>query len=204
LVLEPCEDFPDATFLEDVALITPNCAILTHPGAHSRRGEVFEIEPIIRNRFDNIEVIESPGTVEGGDIMMVGNHYYVGLSSRTNIEGAKQIIEILQKYGMSASTISLNKMLHLKSGLSYIENNNLIVCGEFINDSRFDQYYSIEIPEKESYAANCIWVNGSVIMPTGYPITKEKIISIGYQVIEADMSEFQKLDGGLSCLSLRY
>ena len=96
------------------------------------------------------------------------------------------------------------KSSYLKSGLSYIENNNLIVCGEFINDSRFDQYYSIEIPEKESYAANCIWVNGSVIMPTGYPITKEKIISIGYQVIEADMSEFQKLDGGLSCLSLRY
>jgi dimethylargininase len=203
-VLEPCEEYPDSTFLEDVALITPSCAIITRPGAYSRRGEVKEIESVLRNRFNNVKVIEAPGTLEGGDVMMVGNHYYIGLSNRTNLEGAKQIIEILNKYGMSGSTISLNKMLHLKTGLSFLENNNLIVCGEFINDSRFDQYNSIEIPESESYAANCIWVNEFVIIPLGYPITKEKIRNAGYTVLETDVSEFQKLDGGLSCLSLRY
>ncbi len=203
-VLEPCEEYPDSTFLEDVALITPSCAIITRPGAYSRRGEVKEIESVLRNRFNNVKVIEAPGTLEGGDVMMVGNHYYIGLSNRTNLKGAKQIIEILNKYGMSGSTISLNKMLHLKTGLSFLENNNLIVCGEFINDSRFDQYNSIEIPESESYAANCIWVNEFVIIPLGYPITKEKIRNVGYTVLETDVSEFQKLDGGLSCLSLRY
>ncbi len=203
-VLEPCEEYPDSTFLEDVALITPSCAIITRPGAYSRRGEVKEIESVIRNRFNNVKAIEEPGTLEGGDVMMVGNHYYIGLSNRTNLKGAKQIIEILNKYGMSGSTISLNKMLHLKTGLSFLENNNLIVCGEFINDSRFDQYNSIEIPESESYAANCIWVNEFVIIPLGYPITKEKIRNAGYTVLETDVSEFQKLDGGLSCLSLRY
>ena len=203
-VLEPCEEYPDSTFLEDVALITPSCAIIMRPGAYSRRGEVKEIESVLRNRFNNVKVIEAPGTLEGGDVMMVGNHYYIGLSNRTNLKGAKQIIEILNKYGMSGSTISLNKMLHLKTGLSFIENNNLIVCGEFINDSRFDQYNSIEIPESESYAANCIWVNEFVIIPTGYPITKEKIRNAGYTVLDTDVSEFKKLDGGLSCLSLRY
>ena len=203
-VLEPCEEYPDSTFVEDVALITPNCAIITRPGAPSRRGEVYEIEFVLKQRFNNIEVIEAPGTIEGGDIMMVGEHYFIGLSERTNLEGARQIIQILIKYDMSGSTISLKKVLHLKTGLSYLEKNNLVVCGEFINDSCFEKYNPIEIPENESYAANCIWVNESVIIPLGYPKTKQRINNAGYAVIETDMSEFQKLDGGLSCLSLRY
>ena len=203
-VLEPCEEYPDSTFVEDVALITPNCAIITRPGAPSRRGEVNEIEFVLKQRFNNIEVIEAPGTIEGGDIMMVGDHYFIGLSERTNLEGARQIIQILKKYDMSGSTISLKKVLHLKTGLSYLEKNNLVVCGEFINDSCFEKYNPIEIPEKESYAANCIWINKSVIIPLGYPTAKQRIKNAGYEVIETDVSEFQKLDGGLSCLSLRY
>lgn len=204
LVLEPCEEYPDSTFVEDVALITPNCVIITRPGAPSRKGEVHEIEFVLKQKFNNIEAIEAPGTIEGGDIMMVGDHYYIGLSERTNIEGAKQIIQILTKYGMSGSTISLKKVLHLKTGLSYLEENNLVVCGEFIKDSSLEGYNRIEIPEKESYAANCIWVNESVIIPLGYPTTKQRIKNAGYPVIETDVTEFQKLDGGLSCLSLRY
>ena len=204
LVLEPCEEYPDSTFVEDVALITPKCAIITRPGAPSRRGEVYQIELVLKQRFNNIEAIEAPGTIDGGDIMMVDDHYFIGLSERTNLGGAKQIIQILKKYGMSGSTISINKVLHLKTGLSYLEKNNLVVCGEFINDSYFGQYNPIEIPEKESYAANCIWVNESVIIPLGYPTTKQRIKNAGYPVIETDVSEFQKLDGGLSCLSLRY
>ena len=203
-VLEPCEEYPDSTFVEDVALITPNCAIITRPGAPSRRGEVYEIEFVLKQRFNNIEVIEAPGTIEGGDIMMVGDHYFIGLSQRTNLEGARQIIQILKKYDMSGSTISLKKVLHLKTGLSYLEKNNLVVCGEFINDSCFEKYNPIEISEKESYAANCIWINESVIIPLGYPTAKQRIMNAGYKVIETDVSEFQKLDGGLSCLSLRY
>ena len=203
-VLEPCEEYPDSTFVEDVALITPNCAIITRPGVPSRRGEVHEIEFLLKQKFNNIEAIEAPGTIEGGDIMMIGDHYYIGLSERTNLEGAKQIIQILSKYGMSGSTISLNKVLHLKTGLSYLEENNLVVCGAFINDASFRRYNPIEIPEKESYAANCIWVNESVIIPLGYPTTKQRITNAGYPVIETDVSEFKKLDGGLSCLSLRY
>ena len=88
--------------------------------------------------------------------------------------------------------------------MSYLEKNNLVVSGEFINESYFGHYNLIEIPEKESYAANCIWVNETVIIPQGYPTTKQRITNAGYKVIETDVSEFKKLDGGLSCLSLRY
>ncbi len=203
-VLEPCEQYPDSTFIEDVALLTPECVIITRPGAPTRRDEVSQIDSVLRKEFMNIEYIEAPGTIEAGDIMMVGSHYYIGLSARTNIYGAEQIIKLLKKYGLTGSTVELNDVLHLKTGLSYLEDNKLVICGEFINDPTFAQYDFIEIPVEESYAANCIWVNDTVIIPLGYPLTKAKISNAGYRVLEVDVSEYKKLDGGLSCLSLRY
>ena len=135
---------------------------------------------------------------------MVENHFYIGLSERTNVNGAEQTIKILEKYGMSGSMIKLNDVLHLKTGLAYLENNNLLVCGEFLSKPEFKKFNMIKIPEEESYAANCIWINGKVLIPEGYPKTKQKILNVGYAVIEVDVSEFRKLDGGLSCLSLRF
>ncbi len=163
-----------------------------------------QIDSVLRKEFMNIEFIEATGTIEAGDIMMVGSHYYIGLSARTNIYGAEQIIKLLKKYGLTGSTVELNDVLHLKTGLSYLEDNKLVICGEFINDPTFAQYDFIEIPVEESYAANCIWVNDTVIIPLGYPLTKAKISNAGYRVLEVDVSEYKKLDGGLSCLSLRY
>lgn len=203
-VLEPCEDYPDSTFVEDVALITPSCAIMTRPGAESRRGEVEHISSLLVSQFKYLETIDAPGTIEAGDIMMVGSHFYIGLSDRTNIQGANQLIALLEKYGYTGSTVELKDVLHLKTGLSYLENNILAICGEFKSDPIFAEFEQIEIPESESYAANCIWVNDNVIMPAGYPATKELLSTTGYKVIEVDVSEFRKLDGGLSCLSLRY
>jgi dimethylargininase len=203
-VLEPCEQYPDSTFIEDVALVTPECVIITRPGAPTRRDEVSQIDSVLRKEFMNIEYIEAPGTIEAGDIMMVGSHYYIGLSDRTNIDGAEQAIKLLQKYGLTGSTVELNDVLHLKTGLSYLENNKLVVCGEFLSNPIFESYDFIEIPQEESYAANCIWVNEFVIIPCGYPISKGRISDAGFKIIEVDVSEFKKLDGGLSCLSLRY
>ncbi len=105
---------------------------------------------------------------------------------------------------MSGTVIKLENVLHLKTGLAYIENNNLMVCGEFLVNPEFDTFNKIEVPENESYAANCIWVNGTVIIPSGFPVTKKRISDLGYSVIDLDMTEFQKSDGGLSCLSLRF
>jgi len=204
LVLPPDEDFPDSTFVEDVALVTPHCAIITNPGAPSRKGEAAGIKTVLIDIFENIEEISDPGTVEAGDIMMVGSHFYIGLSERTNQNGAEQVICILEKYGMTGSMIELEKVLHLKTGLAYLEQNNLVVCGEFTTKEEFQKYNLLVIPEDESYAANCIWVNDRVIIPKGYLKTRAIIQNCGYEVLEVDVSEFQKLDGGLSCLSLRF
>jgi len=204
LVLPPDEDFPDSTFVEDVALLTPNCAIITNPGAPSRKGETVGIKKVLGDLYDNIEGISPPGTVEAGDIMMVGSHFYIGISERTNRNGAEQVIDILERYGLSGSTIELDKVLHLKTGLAYLERNNLVACGEFITLEEFQKYNMLVIPEDESYAANCIWVNERVIVPLGFPKTRAIIQNAGYKIVEVDVSEFQKLDGGLSCLSLRF
>ncbi len=203
-VLEADENFPDSTFVEDVALLTPFCAIITNPGAKSRKGEIVGIKKTIQEYYTKIEEIHSPGTVEAGDIMMVGTHYFIGISERTNLNGAQQVIQILKKYGMTGSVIKLKNMLHLKTGLAYLENNNLVACGEFLSEPAFEKFNIIEIPLEESYAANCIWINGKVLIPKGYPITYSKIKEAGYVTVELEMSEFRKLDGGLSCLSLRF
>lgn len=204
IILQPNEKYPDSTFVEDVALLTKECAIITNPGALSRRGETTEIKIVLKDHYSNIEEIKGPGTVEAGDIMMVDSHFYIGLSERTNEEGANQIIGFLEKYGMTASLVKLDKVLHLKTGLAYLENYNLVACGEFLTKEDFKKFNILEINEDESYAANCIWVNDNVIIPKGYPNAHKTIMSAGYNIIEVDVSEFKKLDGGLSCLSLRF
>jgi dimethylargininase len=203
-VLEPAEQFPDATFVEDVALLTPECAIITSPGAPSRRDEVEGIKPVLKNFHSTIETITFPGTLEAGDVMMVGTHFFIGISERTNETGARQLISILEKYGMSGSTVKLESMLHLKTGVVYLENNTMLASGEFLSNPAFKKFNIIPVDPGEAYAANCIWVNGTVIVPEGYPRTRQKIDAAGYNTLPVDVSEFRKLDGGLSCLSLRF
>lgn len=205
-ILEADEDFPDSCFIEDTAVITKNCAIICNPNTQSRKKEAAIIRPTIQKFFpeDQIELIRSPGTLDGGDVMMVGDHFYVGRSASTNEEGIRQFIEILEKRGLSGSEIPLKHASHLKTGVSYIENNNLLVSGEFENKLEFLKFNLIEIPEEEAYASNCIWINDKVIVPAGYPTAEQLIRDAGYDVLLVDTSEFKKLDGGLSRLSLRF
>lgn len=196
--------FPDSTFIEDVALCTSSFAVITNPGAESRKGEIAGIRQVLSEFYDNIEEISAPGTLEAGDVMMAGNHFYIGISKRTNLKGARQLIRILKKYGMKGSEIHLRNLLHLKSGVSYLENNIMLVFGELVNPIEFAQFEKIEIDRDESYAANSLWINGKVLVPEGFPGTKEKIEKAGFETIILDVSEFRKLDGGLSCLSLRF
>ena len=192
--------------MEDPAVLTAKCAIITNPGAPARNGEKDEILTAVRRYYpeDRIERIRVPGTLEGGDVMMVGDHFYVGRSERTNAEGIRQFREILLKYGMDCTEIELREVLHLKTGVNYLEDHTLLVSGEFIGKPEFADFRKVVIPEEEAYGANCIWVNGTVIIPEGYPVVLSSVRALGYPTLTVDTSEFRKLDGGLSCLSLRF
>lgn len=203
-VLDADENYPDSTFVEDTAILTPCCAVITNPGAATRRGEITKVESIAKKYYSKIEFIKSPGTLDGGDVMMVSDHFYIGLSGRTNQDGANQFISILEKYRMTGACIELKNVLHLKTGVAYIENNNLIAAGEFIHHPDFRRFNILPVEEDELYAANCIWVNDVVLIASGYPKTKQIIEQAGYKTRTLDMSEFRKVDGGLSCLSLRF
>jgi dimethylargininase len=203
-VLPPEDDFPDATFVEDCAIVTERCAVITLPGAPSRRGERHSIREALRTYYDELFAIQEPGTLDGGDVMRVGNHFTIGLSQRTNREGARQLSGILDRFGYVADTLPLARVLHLKTGLSYLENGNLLVCGEFIDHPGFNGMTRLVVPEGEAYAANSLWINGRVLVPEGFERTRELIRQQGYPVEPLAMSEFRKMDGGLSCLSLRF
>lgn len=203
-LLSPSEEFPDSTFVEDTAVLTSDFAVVTNPGADSRNGEIVEIESVLKDFYKKFHYIKAPGTLDGGDILQAEDCFYIGISERTNEEGARQLKEILESEGFEATIIPLEKFFHLKTGIAYLGNNKMVVAGEFVDHPAFDSYEKIVIGKEDEYSANCIRVNDYVIIPQGYSETKRKINEAGFETIELDMSEVRKQDGGLSCLSLRF
>ena len=201
IVLEADEKYPDGCFVEDTAIVTSEVAIITRPGASSRMGEEAEISGIL-SEFRKIETIKLPGTLDGGDVLRVGNHFFIGISGRTNRDGARQLSAILSKYNYTASETEVGQGLHLKSGIAYLGKGN------FISSERFSKIAGssriIIIDQDESYSANCLQANDSLIIPFGFPKSKKKIVELGYNIIELEMSEFRKMDGGVTCLSLLF
>ena len=204
LELKADENFPDSTFVEDTAVVNEDVAVIANLGAPSRQGEEKEIKRVLEKYYDIIEIISNPGTLDGGDILRVENHYYIGLSNRTNREGATQLTNILQNHDYTCSTVPLIDFLHLKSGISYIGDNTLIVAGEFKDNPIFKSYNRINVKKDECYAANSIMINGHVLIPKGYDNLLNALSNLGHNTLEIDMSEFRKMDGGLSCLSIRF
>jgi dimethylargininase len=203
-ILEADDQYPDSVFIEDAAICDSDFALITRPGAPSRRGETEEMRQVLSDFFNHIEVINSPGTIEGGDVMKLNDHYYIGISARTNHNGADQFIRILKKYGLTGEKVQLEKILHLKTGVSYLENDYVLVSGELTECLQFSKYRRIIVDPDESYAANSIWINGVILVPEGFPETRKKIEKSGFETLVINTSEFRKLDGGLSCLSLRF
>lgn len=206
-ILEPDLRYPDSTFVEDTAVLTPHAAIFCRPGAPSRDGEVATIRPAVERFYSSTFAIEAPGTVDGGDICEAGNHFFIGISQRTNEEGARQLSACLTALRYTASIIDIRSMksiLHLKSGISYIGDDTLVVMEEMAADPQFSRFDRLCVSAEESYAANCVRVNDRVLVAEGFPRLCGDLVSRGFAPLVLNMSEFQKMDGGLSCLSLRF
>lgn len=207
VMLQPDIRFPDSTFVEDAAVLTRNLAIISRPGAASRRGEAAGMKQVLSRYFDNIHTIHPPGTLDGGDICQVENHFFIGISARTNADGADQLASILMGDGYRSSFIDLrgyDGILHLKSGIAYLGDQRLVMQSGMEKLANFDNFEIVYVDPDESYAANCLRVNDYILVAEGFPKITAKLFQLGYKVMKIKISEFQKMDGGLSCLSLRF
>lgn len=205
--LPPEEGFPDATFVEDTAVLARGLAVLCRPGAPSRAGEVEAIRPAIEEFFHSPAAIEAPGTVDGGDVCEAGDHVFIGVSERTNEEGARQLSSLLAPLGLGSSFVDIRGipgLLHLKSGIAWLGGRTLALTNTLAPRPEFAGWTPLPVPPGEEYAANAVLVNGRVLLAAGFHRFEAAIRALGLPAVPLDMSEFRKLDGGLSCLSLRF
>lgn len=229
--LDADPNYPDSCFVEDTAVIIPEfafqCArvpsptrvILTRPGAASRTGEAENMRAALEQIAPEfaIEQIQPPGTLDGGDICEAGEHYFIGLSERTNETGAEQLAQFVTAHGYTAGIVDIRAralrgqkvgiqtaLLHLKSGFAYLGDNRLTVTETLAGLKEFDDYELVPVPPGAEYAANCVRVNDYVLVAAGYDDFEQQLRRLGYRTLALEMTEFQKMDGGLSCLSLRW
>ncbi len=203
IVLDPLPGHPDAYFVEDTAVIIPEIGIITNPGAHSRKGEEDGIELILM-RFRDTQRIKPPGTLDGGDILQADSQFFIGLSERTNREGADQLSDILQRFGYIVHMVNVGDGLHLKSGVNYLGDGRMLMTSVFRDIPGFSDYERLIIKEGEEYAANTLLINGTFITPAGFPDTQKQLAGLDKPVITLNVSEVRKMDGGLTCMSLRF
>jgi dimethylargininase len=195
--------------VEDTVVVAGKSIVLTSPGAESRRGEIREIESVLRDYFDGIQSIYLPGTLDGGDICEADGHFFIGISERTNLNGAQQLKNLLAQEGYPSTLVDVGSLcipnlLHLKSGIAYIGDHQMVLCPELAELDAFAKYEKIVVSPKERYAANCVRVNDYVLIADGFPMLNDSLQCAGFQTIALEMTEYQKMDGGLSCLSIRF
>lgn len=203
--LPALDEFPDALFVEDTALCLPEGAVLMRPGAPSRVGEVAEMAPVLRGFYDDVRSIDGPGSIEGGDILTTGTEILVGRSERTDAAGIAELEGIVGRWGYAVRQVETPEgVLHFKSDCSLLDAETVLATGRLAATGCFDGYRVIRTADGEEAAANAIRYNALVVMPAGFPGTARRLRDAGYEIREIDNSECAKLDGGMSCLSLRF
>jgi dimethylargininase len=192
---------PDSVFVEDTAVILPEVALVTRPGADSRKPETASVAKILSSHRALVHIHE-PATVDGGDVLVVGKRIYVGLSTRSSPSAVEQMQELLGPYGYNVTGVQLHDCLHLKTALTRVDDSTLLMNPSWVDMSHFKAYNLIEIDPSEPLAANCLPVNGQIIYPTSFPKTCAKLKDHGYQVYPVTVDELARAEGAVTCCSL--
>lgn len=198
IYLETLESFPDGVFVEDNAVILKNRALICRMKEASRQGEVDSVVPVLKKHLP-LEYLDPPANLDGGDVLNTGETLFVGLSERTNQDGIDALSVICSK---PVVPVEVLQGLHLKSAVSFLGGKLLLVDPLSVDPQHFSGFETILVREDERYAANCLAIWHKVLMPAGFPRLSNEIRRHGLQVVELEMSEFEKADGGVTCLSL--
>jgi len=201
--LEADDSLPDCCFVEDTAIAVDDIAIITNPGAISRRAEVAAVEKEI-SKYKTIHRIDAPATIDGGDVLQIGKKIFIGLSERTTQEAIDQVQEIVRSKGFEVIGVPIHHTLHLKSVATALTDSQIILNAAHFDEALFSGLRKIIVPEQEHYAANCLAVNETIFIPSGFPVTKSLIEGAGFSTVELENSEFKKGDGALTCLSILF
>ena len=194
-------DYPDSVFVEDTAFSLPELAVITRPGADSRRPETESIIQALSPHIDLVHVCE-PATLDGGDVLVLGKSIYVGLSTRSNPAAIDQLNELLQGYGYTVSGVRTDGCLHLKSAVTRVDEKTLLINPNLVDANHFAAFDRMEVAPSEPFAANCLPVGDSIIFPLAFPKTRAKLEKRGYQLVTVDVSELAKAEGAVTCCSL--
>ncbi len=194
-------DLPDSVFVEDVAIVLDEIAIITRPGADSRKPEARLIAAALKP-YRELRFIEAPGTVDGGDVLRVGKTLYVGISSRSNRSAIEQMQTYLGPLGYTVQGVEVTGCLHLKSAVTQVAGDILLINPQWVETAYFKAFRFIEVDPGEPGAANAIWFDRAVIYPSSFPKTQRRLIEHGIPLIIVDASEVQKAEGAVTCCSL--
>lgn len=205
MTLDPLDDYPDSVFIEDAAVCVGRVAIPMRPGAPTRFGEAKELRSVLESTFDEVLDLDSDGFVDGGDVLLTDTDAFIGLSDRTDEEGFRALGHILADYGYTPrKVVTPADVLHFKSDCGLLDSETIFATGRLADSGCFGGYRLILTPEGEEAAANLIRVNETVFLGAGFPRSEETLSDAGFELQVLDTSEAAKLDGGLSCLSLRF
>lgn len=201
LALPEQPDMPDAVFVEDVAIVTDEVAVMTRPGAPTRRGEGASVAAVLGG-YRKLHTIEAPGTLDGGDVLRIGRRVFVGESARTNADGITQLRAILAAHGFTVQGVPTRGCLHLKSAVTALDDGTVLLQPEWIDREPFAGYRIVEVDPGEEHAANVLRIGEQVISPACFPLTHARIRAAGVGVVAVDVSELQKAEGAVTCCSL--